>query len=200
MAKVDKRASRSVKARTRARAIYISLTKSANGEAPTDRKIVEHLAREGLDYTVSMIAQWRKADGWADEHDPALSPVRLTYEVDGNPMTYEANLLPAETESLGEGHRRSHLKMRKLLDDWLDGTCRKDLTVAEAFKLFEMLAKDRETAESCDIRLDEHRAAIAKDVTPPAGIVDNDASNERERTIRIRDHFANMRQQFAAAS
>ena len=43
MAKVDKRASRSLKARTRARAIYISLTKSANGEPPTDRKIVEHL-------------------------------------------------------------------------------------------------------------------------------------------------------------
>jgi hypothetical protein len=113
-------------------------------------------------------------------------------------MTYEANLLPAETESLGEGHRRSHLKMRKLLDDWLDGTCRKDLTVAEAFKLFEMLAKDRETAESCDIRLDQHRAAMAKDVTPPAGIVDNDEAAQRDRAIK--EHFDAMRAKFAAST
>ena len=77
---------------------------------------------------------------------------------------------------------RSHLKMRKLLDDWLDGTCRKDLTTAEAFRLFEIHAKDRETAESCDIRLDQHRAATAKDVTPTTGVYASD-----------RDHLASQR-------
>ncbi len=88
--------------------------------------------------------------------------------------------------------------MRKLLDDWLDGTCRKDLTVAEAFKLFEMLAKDRETAESCDIRLDEHRAAMAKDVTPPAGVVDHDEAAQRDRAIK--EHFDAMRAKFRGAT
>jgi hypothetical protein len=169
----------------RARAIYDSLTKAANGKAPTDRKVVEALAHEGFGYTVARVAQWRKAGAWAADHGPDLSPVLRSYAIDEHLLTYEDTPSPEVAQELGEGHRRSHLKMRKLLDDWLDGTCRKDLTVAEAFKLFEKLVKDRETAESCEIRLDQHRAATAKDVTPSTGVVDNDdAATERDRAIK----------------
>jgi hypothetical protein len=61
-----------------------------------------------------------------------------------------------------------------------------------------MLAKDRETAESCDIRLDQHRAAMAKDVTPPAGVVDHDEAIQRDRAIQ--DHFNAMRAKLTRAA
>ena len=95
---ITKRTIEAKEAKKLAKSIYDELHK-LTGRAPSDVKVAEHLGKQGIKRTVSMIAQWRKADGWAPKADP-LPAVKQFYEADGHLMPIETHPSPEETVDL----------------------------------------------------------------------------------------------------
>ena len=98
---VTKRTIEAKEARETAKAIYLELLK-LTGKQPTDVKVAEHLAKQGFKRTPSMIAQWRKADGWAPKRDP-LPAVKAFYAEGDGLMPYEAHPSPETVDLLVSG-------------------------------------------------------------------------------------------------
>ena len=80
-------------------------------------------------------------------------------------MTDETPFDIEQILALGADHRRMHLKARKLFEDWLDGADARGLTTEQAFRLFEILGKDREVSEICDIRAQQFKITAAREST-----------------------------------
>jgi hypothetical protein len=166
-------AKRSTDAKARARAIYLELANANKGVAPSYRTVRDQLAREGMERAVSLVSRWGKDDAWEKAIRPAIQPVLQHYEVAGHDVTFEMHPNMADTKALGDAHRSTHLKARQLFNDWLDGRDTKELTTEQAFKLFEMLGKDRETAETCDLRLQQFKIMAARELSEAEGVNGN---------------------------
>jgi hypothetical protein len=148
--------------------------------------IGQALSREGLGRSNSMIARWRKEGGWDGANiKPDVQPVLQHYEVAGHDVTFEMHPNMADTKALGDAHRSTHLKARQLFNDWLDGRDTKELTTEQAFRLFEMLGKDRETAETCDIRLQQFKIMAQREISETGGTGMNGTGQTIEHDIAL---------------
>jgi len=137
--------------------------------------------QDGLARTSTLIGRWRKDGAWDNALiKPDMQPVLQHYEITGHDITYEAHPGPQETYALGADHRRVHLKARQLFEAWLDGANPATLTTQEAFRLLELLGQDRQTAETCDIRLQQFKIMASRELSEAGGTGMNGAGQTIE--------------------
>ncbi len=159
---VTKRTIEAKEARETAKAIYLELLK-LTGKQPTDVKVAEHLAKQGFKRTPSMIAQWRKADGWAPKRDP-LPAVKAFYAEGDGLMPYEAHPSPEDTVDLLVSCLSVHQRAARVFLGWADNVDPRTLTPDQALKFGEMIARNREVIETCTSRLAAHRAFLDREI------------------------------------
>ncbi len=157
-----------------AKSIYDELCK-LSGKAPTDRKVVEHLAKQGIKRTVASIAMWRKADGWSPKTDP-LPAVKAFYEAGGALMPYDAHPDPSDTVDLLVSCLSVHQRTARVFLGWADAVDPRTLSASDALKFAELVARNRETIETCTMRLAAHRAFIDRELSEAEGMGRNSAS------------------------
>jgi len=173
---ITKRTIASNEARKLAKSIYLELHK-LTGRSPAYKKIVEHLARQGISRTASMIGKWRKEDGWAPKADP-LPPVRAFYEDGGNLISYEARPDPEDTLDLLVSCLSVHQRAARVFLTWADNFDPRNLSPDQALKFAELIARNRVVIEDCTSRLASHRAFLDREAA-----LDGPGVNGNSQTI-----------------
>jgi hypothetical protein len=165
---VTKRGVEAGEAKKLAKDIYLELHK-LTGKPPTDKKVVEHLEKQGVTRTVASIAAWRKADGWAPKPDP-LPAVKAFYAEGDGLMPYEAHPTPEDTVDLLVSCLSVHQRAARVFLGWADAVDPRTLSAEQALKFAELIARNRETIESCTMRLAAHRAFIDRELSEANGM------------------------------